>query len=189
MKNLYIFDCFGVVMSDVATLFMDKYITDNAEKEFMCKSVFRKVDTGQIPHERMYEIVSERYNIDLQTVQSEWHGYEYVLNGTIEIIKQLKSQGHTVALLSNASQSYIDYLFAKFDLFKYFDKTFVSSNYNCAKPDREFYAICVQSFDEQFGKIYFTDDNPNNLVGLEQFGITPIQFKSAEYFKKAVGLS
>lgn len=188
MKNLYIFDCFGVVISDVSTLFMNKYITDAAEREYMCKQVFRNVDTGAIPHERMYEIVSERYGINLPTVKSEWASYECVLNDTVEIIKQLKSQGHTVVLLSNAAVEYIDYLFDKFGLFKYFDKLFVSAKYGYAKPDKELYEICVKSFDEKFDKIYFTDDNPNNLVNLEQFGITPVLFTDINNVRKMLEL-
>lgn len=183
-KNLYIFDCFGVVVSDVSTLFMNNH--SEIDQEYMCKRVFRRVDTGELTNEQMYAHVAERYNLDLQSVIDEWRGYEYPLNDTLAVIREIRNLGHAVALLSNASQGYIDYLFTKFDLYKNFDKLFVSSNYRCAKPDKEFYEICVNSFDERFDKIYFTDDNPNNLIGLEQFGITPVLFTNAEDFKQII---
>ena len=164
-KNLYIFDCFGVVVSDVSTLFMNNHA--EIDQEYMRRCVFR-------------------YNLDLQGIIDEWRGYESPLTDTLTVISELRSMGHTVALLSNASQGYIDYLFTKFDLYKYFDKLFVSSNYRCAKPEKEFYEICVNSFDERFDKIYFTDDNPNNLIGLEQFGITPVLFTNAADFKQII---
>ena len=182
-RNLYIFDCFGVVISDVSTLFMNGRLNAE-EQEYMRKYVFRSVDVGQITNEEMFDIVSERYGMNRENVVKEWQSYESVLDETVELVRELKRQGHCVALLSNAWQGYIDYLFEKFELTDLFDKTFVSSNYGVAKPDAEFYRICVEYFDEKFGKIYFTDDNPSNLAGLEQFGITPILFTSAEDFRK-----
>lgn len=82
----------------------------------------------------------------------------------------------------------MDYLFDRFDLHKYFDYKFVSSAYGTAKPDMEFYRLCLNSFAEQFDKVYFTDDNPSNLIGLEQFGITPVLFLNAQDFMQKVGL-
>lgn len=186
-KNLYIFDCFGVVIADVSTLFMNKHL-NKAEQEYMRKVIFRAVDTGKITDDEMFTFVSDNYHLDKNEVIAEWRSYERTLADTVTLIKELKQQGHYVALLSNASQTYIDYLFGKFNLVDLFDATFVSSNYGVAKPDKEFYKLCVESFDEKFDKIYFTDDNPNNLVDLEQFGITPILFTSAQDFKKKAGI-
>lgn len=185
-KNLYIFDCFGVVMSDVSTLFMNNH--PEIDRQHMRNVVFRNVDTGKLTNEEMYAYVADRYKLNLQSVIDEWRGYEYPLTETIELISSLRDQGHTIALLSNASQGYVDYLFTKFDLYKYFDKVFVSSNYGYAKPDKELYEICINSFDEKFNKIFFADDNPNNLVSLEQFGIIPVLYTSAQNFKRDTGL-
>lgn len=186
-RNLYIFDCFGVVISDVSTLFMNGRLNAE-EQEYMRKHVFRSVDVGEITNEEMFDIISERYGMRREKVVKDWQSYECVLEETVELIRELKRNGQCVALLSNAWQGYIDYLFEKFELTDLFDKTFVSSNYGAAKPDEEFYRICVESFDEKFDKIYFTDDNPANLVELERFGITPILFISAKDFLKKVDI-
>lgn len=184
-RNLYIFDCFGVVISDVSTLFMNAHLNAR-EQEYMRKHVFRSVDVGRITNEEMFVEISKLCGLSREETVKEWTGYERVLIDTVELIRELKECGHCVALLSNASQAYIDYLFEKFNLNGLFDKTFVSSNYGVAKPDREFYKICVDSFSEKFGGIYFTDDNPANLKDLEEFGITPILFTSARDFKSQV---
>lgn len=186
-RKLFIFDCFGVVISDVSTLFMNKYL--NAEQQlYMRNQVYRKVDVGAINMDEMFDELSALCGLEVEQTKREWASYEAVLTDTIEVINQLKSQGHCIALLSNAAVSYIDYLFAKYDLFKYFDCLFVSAKHGYAKPDRELYKLCVDSFDEQFDAIYFTDDNPNNLVDLEPFGITPVLFKNAKDFAEKVGV-
>lgn len=187
-KNLYIFDCFGVVIADVSTLFMDKYAFTDEMKSFMRSQVFRSVDVGQITNADMMDEVSRCFGFDRTAIERDWIALEDVLSDTVELLKDLKASGQTVALLSNASRKYIDYLFEKFDLFKYFDYLFVSSDFHCAKPDKEFYQACVNSLTEKYDNVYFTDDNPANLQGLEALGITPVLFTSACDFRKKVNL-
>lgn len=182
MKKLFIFDCFGVVVTDVSAQWMDVHCTEQ-QKDYIRKEIFRKVDTAAITHDQMYCLLAAQIGVAKQAVIDEWEQLLTVKYDTIELIEKLRKQGHVVSLLSNASVEYIDYLFTKFDLYKHFDKIFVSARYGCAKPDREFYKICMDSFTEKFEKIYFTDDNPVNLCDLEEFGITAVQFTSAKQFE------
>ena len=185
MRKLYLFDCFGVVVSDVSTQWMDRHL-DEKDKQYVRNELFRKVDTAAMSQDEMYQQLAARYGMSKQAIIDEWEQLIYPKLDTVEVIKRLRQQGNVVALLSNASVEYVDYLFTKFDLHKYFDKIFVSARYKFAKPDREFYQICLDSFTEQFEKIYFTDDNPNNLTNLDELCITPILFESAEQFLKDV---
>ncbi len=67
-KNLYIFDCFGVVISNVSGLWMNKRL--NAEQqEFMCKNVFRSIDTGKTSMEWMFDIICEKFGMQKETVK------------------------------------------------------------------------------------------------------------------------
>ena len=134
----------------------------------------------------LYEALAARYGMSKQSIIDEWNQLIYVKQDTLNVIEKLRQQGGVVALLSNASVEYIDYLFTKFDLYKYFDKIFVSAQYKFAKPDREFYKICLDSFAEKFDKIYFTDDRESNLFNLKEMGITPVLFTTAEQFAKDV---
>lgn len=185
MRKLYLFDCFGVVVSDVSTLWLDRHCNEE-QKRYVRSELFRKVDTARISQEELYERLAEQCGMSKQTLIDEWDGLVYAKQDTVDVIKRIRQRGDAVALLSNASVEYIDYLFTKFDLFQYFDKIFVSAKYKTAKPDREFYQICLDSFTEEFEKIYFTDDNPDNLKNLHELGITPILFTTAEQFEKDI---
>lgn len=178
MNNLYLFDCFGVVVTDVSGVWMDAHF-DEQEKAYIRANFFRAVDTGAISQQQLYEQFAARYNMTVDQIVGEWERYLEVKWDTIRLIRRLHDAGGTVALLSNAAASYVHYIFDKFDLTKYFDKMFVSSLYGVAKPDADLYRICIDSFEQKFDNIYFTDDNPVNLVNLEQFGITPILFTTA----------
>ena len=134
----------------------------------------------------MYSQLATLGGVSKQSVVDEWEQLASVFTDTVEVIKRIRQRGDAVALLSNASVEWIDYLFTKFDLNQYFDKIFVSARYGVAKPDREFYQICLDSFTEKFEKIYFTDDNEINLKNLEELGITPVLFTTAEQFEKTI---
>ena len=174
-----------MVVAEVASRWMSRHF-DEEQKKYILANFFRRVDIGAISQDEMYAQMAQRYNMNKQDIIDEWDELSTLMPETVEVIRRLKAQGHAVALLSNASVERIDYLFGKFDLFQYFDKIFVSANYGCAKPDREFYQICLDSFTEKFEKIYFTDDNPENLKGIEDLGITPILFTSAKQFEQDV---
>lgn len=181
-KNLYLFDCFGVVLTEVSTLSMREF-TDE-QRRYMREQVFRRVDTGEAEMEYIFTTVADKFGYDKERFRSEWKSYERVNYDTVALIDELRAQGGTIALLSNANADYIDYLFKRFDLYRHFDKVFVSSSFRVAKPDIAFYKLCLDGFGEKFDEIYFTDDNPQNLVGLGALGITPILFASAEQLRK-----
>lgn len=187
MKNLYIFDCFGVVVTDVSTLWMNTRL-NKEQQQYARKELFRKVDCGEMDFDYSMSVLAQMCNLPVAQAQAEWNSFARPMPETLQLIQELRTRGHTVALLSNASVGYIDKLFTQFDLYKYFDKIFVSGNFGCAKPDREFYEICLNSFSEKFDKIYFTDDNPANLQNLEDLGITPVLFTDAARLKKDLGL-
>lgn len=184
--NLYIFDCFGVIISDVSRLWMNNFFTEE-EQAAICKEVYRKLDCGLLPFDRIFDVLSERAGISAEEVRRQWDQNTYLKQDTVDFIDQLRQNGHKAVLLSNAAQEYIDILFTKYDLYGHFDKIFVSSRYGCAKPDEEFYRICLNECGEDYDAIYFTDDNPVNLSPAKALGITPILFTDAENLKKSLG--
>ena len=183
--RLFLFDCFGVVVEDVSTLWLNRHCNEE-QKRYARRELFVKVDTAQISQDELFEELAKMSGMDKQALVDEWDSLVCAKQDTVELIKRIRRQGDVVALLSNASVEYIDYLFTKFDLYQYFDKIFVSARYKTAKPNRKFYQICLDSFTQKFDKIYFTDDNRDNLQNLEELGITPILFTSVEQFEKDV---
>ncbi len=187
MSNLYLFDCFGVVVSDVSTLWMNKHL--NAEQQsYLRKVVYRQVDCGKMNFYDSFDIIAEMCGMPKQDVLDEWNSCAYPMIETLSLMQQLHEKGGTIALLPNASVEYIDFLFSQFDLYKYFDKLFISAQCGCAKPDREFYEKVLGSLDKTFDNIYFVDDNPQNLIEPAAMGVKTVLYKNAEQVKKDLGL-
>lgn len=183
MRNLYIFDCFGVVLSEVSALWMEKHF-NKIQQQQIRQEVFRKVDCGVFPFDKSFEILGVMCGISAQQARKEWDECMFLNRETIDVIDALRNKGQVTALLSNASRQYVNSLFDQFNLWDKFDKIFVSQDYGVAKPDRRFYEICLENFDEKFGKIYFIDDNEVNLIEPEKLGVIPILFTSANQLKR-----
>ncbi len=183
MNNLYVFDCFGVVVSDVSTLWMNKHFSPE-QMNYTKNEIFRKVDCNKLQFADSFEILGKMCGMSAADVIKEWDALLYPQQDVVELIRQLKQSGQKTALLSNASQSYITYIFDKYNLNDIFDKTFISANYGMAKPDREFYEACLGGLAGKFDGIYFTDDNPANLVVPQSMGIKTALFSSLRQLKK-----
>ena len=135
------FDCFGVVLSEVSTLSMRGF-TDE-QRQYMREQVFRRVDTGEAEMECIFTTAAERFGYDKEKFRSEWKRNERVNHDTVALIDELRAQGGTIALLSNANAGYIDCLFKRFDLYRHFDKVFVSSSFRVSQARYLRFTNCV----------------------------------------------
>ena len=68
-------------------------------------------------------------------------GYIRLYDGVIDLLETLKAKGKGVYLLSNAQRVFTENELNMFDLPKYFDGIIISSDEECAKPDRHYYEI------------------------------------------------
>lgn len=77
-KNLYIFDCFGVVVSDVSTLWMNKHF-DSAQQQYVRSEIFRKVDCGKMSFDASFDLLAKMCGEEKQKIKEEWDECLYPL--------------------------------------------------------------------------------------------------------------
>lgn len=177
-NSLVIFDCFGVIFEDIAPPFLKKHLPD--EKAATVKEeLFPPADRGEITYDTLLSNMAEALELNRIEMEKEWNSMFILKEDTVDLIKKFKDNGCNVALLSNAPESVVENLFEKHGITELFDKIFVSHKYGIIKPQKEFYMLCVNSFEKEFNKICMIDDNYSNLENLEKIGITPVLFKTA----------
>ena len=176
MNDLIIFDCFGVICSEIAPVWFRRHF-EVAEAKHLKEKFFAGADRGDMDIETLIDRLAEEAGFDSDDIRREW-GEIFSLNRPLLDHIQTLRRSHHVALLSNASIGLVEGIFDHFDLWSYFDRVFISSHYRMAKPDREFYQLCLDAF--TYDRAFMIDDNMMNLDGLEQIGITPILFTSNE---------
>lgn len=182
-KTLIIFDCFGVITSEIAPpWFLSKYPEEEAKA--LKNKYFGKADRGEKTISQLIDELSVGLNIKRDTIIKEWTEIFSVNYELIDYIRKLKKD-YYIALLSNAPEGLVEAILEKYNLYDLFDKAFISSAYKMAKPDKEFYMLCVNSFDKM-DKIYMIDDNDKNLENLDLLGIKAIKYISNDELFKAL---
>lgn len=177
-KTLVIFDCFGVIVGEIAPVIFRKYFS--AEEAARIKDeVCRPADLGIISEQELYDSVGAAIGESAEFVRAEYERMGCVNKSILPIIEKL-GQRADIALLSNAMPGFADRLLDRFCLKPLFDKIFLSCEHNMVKPDPSYYRLCVDSFGKEYERIFMIDDNPDNLLPLEAMGIKPVLFKSAE---------
>ena len=176
-KTLFIFDCFGVITSEIAPIwFASRYPEEEAKR--LKEAYFAGADRGEKSIGELIDRLSSGLNIPRNEIIDDWKKIFTVNYDLINLIKELKSK-HSIALLSNAPLGLVEAIISTYNLENLFDKVFISSHYKMAKPDKEFYRLCMDGFKDA-NSYYMIDDNIKNLSVLSELNINTHLFKSNE---------
>ena len=178
MKNLLIFDFFGVLSGEIANrFFYNHYPKEQALK--IKDQYFIEADKGLISFTETCQKISQDLKIKYDDIIQEFKDYGKINNDLFEYILKLKQKNH-IAMLSNAPKDLHKLLFPKINLNNYFDKVYISGQQGLSKPDLKFYELCVNSFGEKFDEILMIDDSRKNLENLDKIKIKGILYTSNE---------
>lgn len=100
----------------------------------------------------------------------------------IEIVKDLKTRGYKVAILSNYSVALRQKLIDE-GLHDLFDEIVISAEVGFQKPQPEIFDVLFKRLGMNSNEIIFIDDTDQSLLGHETIGYLPIKFKNNEQFK------
>ena len=88
----------------------------------------------------------------------------------LDLIKELKSKGYNVYLLSNIN-SYTTENVARSGLFELVDGYILSYQVHQVKPYEGIYKTLLEKYNLTANECLFIDDNPNNIVTGNKLGI------------------
>lgn len=179
MKNLYIFDCFGVIFAEVAPVWFLKHYRKE-EASIKAEKFFEGSNIGLKSFDQVVELISQDLNIPCEDIKKEWLDLESVNHELLDAIKELKKNNNT-AMLSNAPEGLVEWMFKYYNIDpnEYFDHVFISADYHLEKPDLKFFKVCLDYFkDNKYNRITMVDDRPSNLKEVHQLGIEPILMTS-----------
>ena len=177
-NKLVIFDCFGVIMGEVAPVFLRKYLPEDVAAPLKEK-LFVPADLGLVTYEELMDNMVQALGLDKGEMMAEWESLFVLQQEIVPVIRKLR-ENYDIALLSNAPLGVVEGLIEKHGLGDLFDQTVISCNVKMAKPDEKIYKYCVSLFNKEFDEIYMVDDNFANLEHLPEIGITPIHYSSVK---------
>ena len=184
IKNI-VFDMGQVLMHWSPKLLTKDFELSEEEKTVLEREVFKgiewiQVDRGAITTDMAYESISKRLpeslHIYARDILYDWWKKPIIpMEGMADLIKQLKSEGYDIFLLSNASLALRSY-FNRIPGSEYFDGIFVSAEHRYLKPQFEIYNRFFDTFGLVPSECLFIDDKPENIEGAGCVGMDGIVF-------------
>lgn len=176
--TLVIFDCFGVIMNEVAPVFLKKFLTSD-KADIIKEELFVPADMGEVTYDELLRNMAKVLGMTMEEMVPQWDAMFSLREEIVPVIRKIREIAD-VALLSNAPLGVVEGILDRYDLWDLFDHTVISCNVKMAKPDVSIYKHCISLFNKEYDKIYMVDDNIVNLQHLPTIGITPIHYSNVE---------
>jgi len=184
IKNI-IFDMGQVLLKFDPDFFIERAgINDKEDKEILIREIYKslewsRMDRGSLSPKEAAQIMEARVPEHLKGVVKEltceWDRPIIPIQGSLELVKELKEKGYKLFLLSNAASNQPDY-WVRYKGYEYFDDTIVSCFYNLVKPQPEIFKLALDKFNIKADETIFIDDSTVNCEGAYFSGIQPIVF-------------
>ena len=184
MKKLLLFDCFGVVMREVAPYWFRRYYTPE-EADRIKEEMMHDGDVGAVPDDELYRRLGETVGVPGDVIRREWEELVIPNPATISLIRRLKSR-YRVVLLSNAMSGYLRYALDKCGIADLFDDVIVSAEVKLVKPDPAIFKLALDRAGVDAKNALMIDDVGKNLDGARAVGIDGFLFRGADGLERAL---
>ena len=139
-------------------------------------------DLGQIEPEPLAQRIAARTGLAESDLLRLMHGipaHLQPIQGTVDLIHDLKAQGHRLYFLSNMPAGYADHLVRVNPFFSQFEDGIFSAHVQQIKPLPGIFATAQARWPLQ-GQPVFIDDVQHNIDAAEQHGWQGIRFETPE---------
>lgn len=181
-----LFDCFGVVCSEVLNGWYKEHRLKNGLVDENLPSILRKCDLGLMSEDDIVDYFLSYSGVD-STKEKMRQEIDSCLKLDIQlvaIIKKLREKGFKIGLLSNANAAFFERkVYPTYPEFKsLFDEIVISSSVNMVKPDKEIYFYTLDKLGSKPEQSIFVDDSKTNVDAANSFGITGFLYTTPDSF-------
>lgn len=165
----------------------DKSSADRLYKVIFCGEEWQRLDEGTMTEDEAFEVFckscpEDRESID--RIKSDWHSMLTPIDGTVEILHEIKKKGYGTYIISNYHLKAFDIIYNKYDFFKLFDGMVISSRVKLLKPDDKIFYRLIEEYNIVPGETAYIDDLQPNLDAAQKLGFVPVLFESPEKLRK-----
>lgn len=139
-------------------------------------------DLGQIEPESLAQRIAARTGLLQADLLRLMHGippHLQPIQGTVDLIHDLKAEGHSLYFLSNMPAGYADHLVRENSFFSQFEDGIFSAHVQQIKPLPDIFATAQARWPLQ-GQPVFIDDVQHNIDAAQQHGWQGIRFEKPE---------
>lgn len=188
MYRNIIFDIGNVLLDFKPEAYLKAKISEACKVSEIYEEVFRSkewsmLDRGTITENEVINILIRRNskNADLIKLAFEnWYDILIPIEGTVEILKELKKANYNIYYLSNFHLLAFKYVTKKYDFFNLFDGGVVSYKERLLKPESDIYKRIIEKYHLKPEESIFIDDTQVNTDSAEKLNLGTILFKGPE---------
>ena len=143
---------------------------------------------NQITHEEFWRQAKKTLGIDAPTDELAliWLNGYVPIEGTVNIIKELKDNGYEIIYLSDNVQERIDYLEERYHFLQYFKSGVFSHIAGVRKPNPKIYQLALAEASYPAKNCVYIDDKPNLLEEADKLGMATIAFTNPDSLRTAL---
>jgi HAD superfamily hydrolase (TIGR01509 family) len=173
-KKVLWIDFFGVICSEIAPFWFQKYFPNDLPDSLL-KKYFLPADVGEISNKELMKGLSTLIGKSTEDVEKEFYSMVHIQKDVVAYIEKLK-KSHHVILCSNASADFPRKIIRDNHLDYLFDDIIISSEIGYRKPDVKFFEKCLLVSQCKKEEVIFIDDNTRNIEAAKNFGVHAILF-------------
>jgi HAD superfamily hydrolase (TIGR01509 family) len=183
MIKAVIFDCFGVLITDVLKVIRDELYRQDIEAALEVDQLVRAANLGLIDPRESNERVAEILGMTYDAYRAKIDDGEVRNTPLFDYILQLRKT-HKTAMLSNISSHSLDKRFTEEELAVYFDAVVVSGEVGFAKPSPEIYEIAADRLGVRCDECVFIDDREVFVAAATAVGMKGIVYTDFVQFQQ-----
>lgn len=172
MVEVIFFDCFGVLMIDARTSYIQSHPLVASELE----ELNRQADAGFIDRTDQIKGYSELTGEPQEEIESDLLNEHQVNIPLVSLIEKLRRH-YKIGMISNLGRSWYESIVPK-EVRDLFEVTVISGEVGMVKPHPEIFEYACEQFSVQPNRAVFVDDLLSNCEGAKAFGMDAVQFLS-----------
>lgn len=140
---------------------------------------------GKISEEHFWEALlrEQGWAIEIEELKNLVRENFLEIEGTKNIVEEVKRAGYQVALFSVHASEWIAFCEEKFDHGALFEQNVYSFQIGICKPEKRAFEILVEQLSVSADSILFIDDSDSNIVSAKEVGMQTLLFTSAEQLR------
>lgn len=183
IKNV-VFDMGNVLIYFRREDFLDQAGVSGEDRKLLSRVVFQSTEWARLDRGSLLEPeaerlmcarLPERLHPMVHYFVWDWDKPLRPVPGMAELVRELKTKGYGLYLLSNAASRQHDY-WPQIPGSECFDGTMISADHLLTKPEHEFFELFAKTFALDPAACVFIDDSIVNTEGAERCGFRTIPF-------------
>jgi putative hydrolase of the HAD superfamily len=190
-KNI-IFDIGNVLLNFKPEEYLKSKLIELDKVPQIHKEIFQSkewimLDRGTITEEDAKNTIIKRVGENghfIELAFKDWYEILTPIEGTVEILKELKNAEYRVYYLSNFHLLAFEHVTRKYDFFEIFDGGVVSYKVNLIKPEENIYKNIVEEYQLKPEESILIDDTQANIEGARKLNFGTILFNNPEELRQ-----